>query len=70
MDGSSRRGFNGYPNPNLVAPCAHEPAGVTTKTIGLAPCTDCGSSHCWLHYLRWEVRAGVTLNEAHHHLVR
>lgn len=50
-------------------PCAVPPDEAEVKTIGIEDCRDCGASWCWLEYLRWEVRAGITLNHAHHHLV-
>jgi hypothetical protein len=52
-------------------PCATYPSDdeVEVKTVGLGTCPDCGAHECWLHYLRWEVRAGVTLNARYYHLV-
>jgi hypothetical protein len=50
----------------VSVPCRPHPDDAVIKTIGLAPCPDCGSLYCWTHYLAWEKHAGVTLNEAAH----
>jgi hypothetical protein len=50
-------------------PCTPFPEDAEFKTIGLIDCPDCHADDCWLHYLRWEVRRGITLNKQHHHLV-
>lgn len=51
------------------APCMAQPDRTEMKTIGLGECPSCRTFDCWLHYLRWEVRGGMKLNAAHHHLV-
>lgn len=47
-------------------PCKPYPEMASYKTVGLSDCPDCGSWACWLHYLRWEKRLGITLNKAEH----
>lgn len=55
--------------PIAPVPCATQPDRTEMKTIGLGECSSCRTFDCWLHYLRWEVRTGMTLNKAQHHLV-
>ncbi len=50
-------------------PCMRYPRDASYKTIGLDSCPDCGTGDCWLHYLRWEVRCGITLNADQHYHV-
>ena len=50
-------------------PCMKYPEDGEFKTIGLSACPFCRTHDCWLHYLRWEVKAGVKLNVSYHHLV-
>lgn len=57
---------NGVP---VIAPTPCRPyptENVEYKTVGLDPCPMCKSTACWLHYLRWEKKHGITLNEAEH----
>lgn len=60
---------NYVPPERMPQPCMPYPEeDVEYKTIAI-DCDTCKRFDCWIGYLRWEKRYGITLNADQHHLV-